>query len=149
MSTTQTPTTSTSTSGGSPKPSGYQGTERLLWGGIVLAVVTFWLFAGTMGTVAPAVMADINATQPRVNSASMNLAVSITALFSGLFIVLMGGLADRIGRVRITLIGIVLGIVGSLLLVFASGAAALPLLLIGRAIQASPRPASCLPRWPW
>ena len=29
----------------------YQGTEKLLWG-IVLAVVTFWLFAGTVGTVA-------------------------------------------------------------------------------------------------
>lgn len=32
--------------------SGYQGTEKLLWG-IVLAVVTFWLFAGSAATVAP------------------------------------------------------------------------------------------------
>lgn len=38
---------------------GYQGTEKLLWG-IVLAVVTFWLFAGTAGTVAPNIMNDIN-----------------------------------------------------------------------------------------
>ena len=35
----------------------------------------------------------------------MNLAVSITALFSGLFIVVMGGLADKIGRVKIALLG--------------------------------------------
>lgn len=31
----------------------------------------------------------------------MNIAVSITALFSGIFIVVMGGLADRLGRVRV------------------------------------------------
>lgn len=114
----------------------YQGTEKLLWG-IVLAVLTFWLFAGTAGTIAPAMMEDINAgrTTPVVDAASMNLAVSITALFSGLFIVLFGGFADRFGRVRVTLVGIVLGIVGSLLLVFAAGPAALPLLIVGRAIQ--------------
>lgn len=42
--TTAVPTTPT-------KPA-YQGTEKLLWG-IVLSVITFWLFAGTAGTVAP------------------------------------------------------------------------------------------------
>ena len=104
----------------SPTTTPYQGTEKLLWG-IVLAVVTFWLFAGTAGTVAPEIMREINTNQQYVDAASMNLAVSITALFSGMFIVLMGGLADRIGRVRITLIGIVLGIIGSVLLVFATG----------------------------
>lgn len=118
----------------SPTTTPYQGTEKLLWG-IVLAVVTFWLFAGTAGTVAPEIMREINTNQQYVDAASMNLAVSITALFSGMFIVLMGGLADRIGRVRITLIGIVLGIIGSVLLVFATGPIALPLLLTGRAIQ--------------
>lgn len=115
-------------------PAGYQGTEKLLWG-IVLAVVTFWLFAGTAGTVAPAIMQDINAGGEYVNASAMNLAVSITALFSGLFIVLMGGLADRVGRVKITQIGILAGIVGSALLIFASGPVALPLLIVGRAIQ--------------
>jgi MFS transporter, DHA2 family, multidrug resistance protein len=113
-------------------PKGYQGTEKLLFG-LVLAVVTFWLFAGTAGTVAPAILEDIG-TQ-HVDAASMNLAVSITALFSGLFIVLMGGLADRLGRVKITLLGVVLGMVGSLMLIFAAGSLALPLLLTGRAVQ--------------
>lgn len=118
----------------SPVTKPYQGTEKLLWG-IVLAVVTFWLFAGTAGTVAPEILKDINSTQEYVNAQSMNLAVSITALFSGMFIVMMGGFADRVGRVKITLIGIVAGIIGSLLLVFATGNLALPLLLAGRAIQ--------------
>ncbi|SDB80789.1 MFS transporter, DHA2 family, multidrug resistance protein [Raineyella antarctica] len=118
----------------SPQTKPYQGTEKLLWG-IVLAVVTFWLFAGTAGTVAPEIMRQINSPKEYVDKASMNLAVSITALFSGMFIVLMGGLADRIGRVRITLLGIIMGIIGSALLVFATGPVALPLLLTGRAIQ--------------
>jgi MFS transporter, DHA2 family, multidrug resistance protein len=114
----------------------YHGTERLLWG-IVLGVITFWLFAGTIGTVAPSILKDINSdpTKPFMDINAMNLAVSITALFSGIFIVVMGGVADRIGRVRIALAGNVLGIVGSLMIVLASGALALPLLLGGRAIQ--------------
>ncbi|MDY5128263.1 MFS transporter [Actinotignum sp. GS-2025f] len=113
-----------------PQDTGYRGTEKLLWG-IVLAVVTFWLFAGTAATVAPNIMEDLGS----VDAAGMNLAVSITGLFSGLFMVLMGGLADKIGRVRITLLGIVLNAAGSLLLIFAAGGVALPLLLTGRAIQ--------------
>ncbi|WP_432560596.1 MFS transporter [Granulicoccus sp. GXG6511] len=118
-----------------PEPTkAYQGTEKLLWG-IVLAVVTFWLFAGTVGTVAPEIMKDINGAGGNLDAASLNLAVSITGLFSGLFMVFAGGLADRLGRVKITLLGIILNIVGSLLLVFASGSLALPLLLTGRVIQ--------------
>ena len=45
-----------------------------------------------------------------------NIAVSITALFSGIFIVVMGGLGDRIGRVRVALIGVVLNMIGSFLI---------------------------------
>ncbi|XCB29168.1 MFS transporter [Arcanobacterium hippocoleae] len=115
-------------------PEKYQGTEKLLWG-IVLAVVTFWLFAGTAGTVAPEIMADINANHEYLDASSMNLAVSVTGLFSGLFIVLAGGTADKVGRVKVTLIGVALNILGSLLLVFAAGVLALPLLIIGRIIQ--------------
>ncbi|WP_241153027.1 MFS transporter [Neoactinobaculum massilliense] len=112
----------------------YQGTEKLLWG-IVLAVLTFWLFAGTAGTVAPQILADINANHPYLDTSSMNPAVSITGLMSGLFIVLFGGLADRLGRVRVTLTGVGLNMLGSLLVVLAMGGAALPLLIAGRAIQ--------------
>ncbi len=115
-----------------PAKPAYQGSEKLLWG-IVLAVVTFWLFAGTAGTVAPAIQAEVG--KEYLDTASLNLAVSVTALFSGLFIVMMGGFADKVGRVKIALLGIVLGIVGSLLLVLATGGAALWMILIGRAIQ--------------
>ncbi len=122
----------------------FQGNDKLLLG-IVLGVVTFWLFAGTMGTVAPNILADLNGPysdaakrtweNPLVAVSAMNLAVSITALFSGMFIVVMGGLADRVGRVRVALIGNGLGILGSLLIVLAAGPIALPLMLAGRAIQ--------------
>jgi DHA2 family multidrug resistance protein-like MFS transporter len=66
----------------------------------------------------------------------MNIAVSITALFSGIFIVVVGGLADRVGRVKILMWGFVLGIVGSLLVGIAPpGSLAVPLLMLGRIFQ--------------
>ena len=113
---------------------GYQGSDELLIG-IVLGVVTFWLFAGTVGTIAPEILKAINGDAERISAQQMNLAVSITGLFSGLFIVVMGGVADRVGRVKITLLGLGAGILGSLLVVLAAGAAALPLMLAGRAVQ--------------
>ncbi|MGO4956856.1 MFS transporter [Luteococcus sp. Sow4_B9] len=122
----------------------YQGTERLLWGS-VLGLLTFWLFAGSLGAVARRVLTDINGpfddaagtgwSHATVTVSQMNMAVALTALFSGLSVVLMGGFADRVGRVRMALIGNVLGVLGSLLVVFATGAVALPMLLLGRAVQ--------------
>ncbi|NKY22707.1 MFS transporter [Cellulomonas denverensis] len=117
-----------------PTTTGYRGSAKLLTG-IVLGVLTFWLFAGSMGTVAPNVLADINAGAEHISASAMNMAVSITALFSGLFIVLMGGLADKVGRLRVAIAGNVLGIVGSLFVVVAAGDLALPLMLTGRVIQ--------------
>ena len=78
----------------------YEGTNRFILG-IVLAVVTFWLFAQTTLNVAPTMRDDLHIT----NSES-NIAVSITALFSGIFIVVAGGLADQFGRVKLTNIGV-------------------------------------------
>lgn len=123
-----------------PAKTTFKGNDKLLIG-IVLGVLTFWMFAGTVGTIARAMLTDLNGgsvdqiTDPAVSVNQMNLAVSITALFSGLFIVFMGGLADRVGRVRIAIVGNVLGIAGSLLLVLAAGGAMLPMLLAGRALQ--------------
>ncbi|MCP1660269.1 MFS transporter [Neisseria perflava] len=66
----------------------------------------------------------------------MNIAVSITALFSGMFIVIMGGLDDRIGRVKIVQCGFVLNIIGALLVGLApSGSMAVPFLMAGRIVQ--------------
>lgn len=92
----------------------FRGTERLLWG-IVLGVLTFWLFAGSVGATARSVLLDINGpqdpatrqwTNPHITLDQMNLAVSITALASGMFIVAMGRVADRIGRVRFVLVSL-------------------------------------------
>ena len=39
---------------------------------------------------------------------TISIAVSLTALFSGMFVVGAGGLADKIGRVKMTNIGLLL-----------------------------------------
>ena len=104
----------------------YQGTNKMLTG-IVFGVITFWLFAQSMVNVVPAVQKDLG-----ISLGTLNIAISLTALFSGMFIVVAGGLADKIGRKKITYIGLILSIVGSLCLVLAQGA---PLLIIGRVIQ--------------
>jgi DHA2 family multidrug resistance protein-like MFS transporter len=109
------------------EPSSYRGDDKLLFG-IIFGVVAFWLFAQTTLNIAPAMAADLGVT-----TSVMNIAVSITALFSGIFIVVVGGLADRIGRVRILMWGFILGIGGSLLVGIApAGALAVPLLMLGR-----------------
>lgn len=65
----------------------------------------------------------------------MNLAVSITALFSGMFIVVLGGVADRVGRFRVLDVGLALSVLGCLCLVVAGGGTASPLMLLGRTVQ--------------
>ena len=97
--------------------------------GMVLAVVTFWLFAQTTLNVAPAMRTDLG-----ISESVNNLAVSITALFSGIFIVVAGGLADRIGRVKLTLFGLALSVAGSLLIALSPSGTAV-FLMIGRVIQ--------------
>src|SRR5438477_1347505 len=108
--------------------SGYEGTDRLIVG-IVLAVITFWLFAQTTLNVAPSMAADL-----QISESISNIAVSITALFSGIFIVVAGGLGDRFGRVKLTNIGLALSVVGSLLIAI-SPAGTAGFLLTGRIIQ--------------
>ena len=108
----------------------YRGDDRLLFG-IILGVLAFWLFAQTTLNIAPAMAVDL-----AMASSVMNIAVSITALFSGIFIVVVGGLADRVGRVKILRWGFVLGIGGSLLVGIAPpGSLAIPLLMLGRVLQ--------------
>jgi DHA2 family multidrug resistance protein-like MFS transporter len=61
--------------------------------GVVIAVVNFWLFAQTLLNVIPGIQMSLG-----LDTTVANLAVSVTALMSGLFIVVFGGLADRLGR---------------------------------------------------
>ncbi len=109
-------------------PAVYHGDDKLT-AGIVLAVVTFWLFAQTTLNVAPAMRSDL-----RIAEGVSNIAVSITALFSGIFIVVEGGLADRLGRVKLTYAGLVLSVLGSLLIALSPAGTAIPL-MAGRIIQ--------------
>jgi len=104
----------------------YQGDNKLILG-IVLGVVTFWLFAQSLLNVVPTLQQSFNS-----NIGTISIAVSITALFSGMFVVGAGSLADKVGRLRITYFGLWLSIIGSLLIIISN----LPILLIiGRVIQ--------------
>ena len=108
----------------------YKGNDRLLIG-IILGVLTFWLFAQTTLNINQVMGADLG-----IDASTMNIAVSITSLFSGIFIVVMGGLADRIGRLKVVKAGFLLSIAGSLLVGAAPGGLlAAPALLVGRALQ--------------
>ena len=104
----------------------YKGDNKLI-AGIVMGVITFWLFAQTMLNIGPDVQSDLG-----ISAGVLNISVSLTALFSGMFMVGAGSLADRIGRVKMTNMGMILSIIGSLCIVLAQGA---PLLIVGRIIQ--------------
>lgn len=104
----------------------YKGTNKLIVG-IVFGVITFWLFAQSMVNIVPDVQSDLG-----ISSDLLSIAISLTALFSGIFIVVAGGMADKFGRMKLTYFGLILSIIGSLLLVITQGAT---LLIIGRIIQ--------------
>ncbi|UNK46332.1 MFS transporter [Arthrobacter sulfonylureivorans] len=115
-----------------PVRTDWKPTDKWLLG-IVLAVINFWLFAQTLLNVIPGIKDQLGVEQTLAN-----LAVSITSLFSGIFIVVAGGLADRIGRAKIMYIGIYLSILGSLLIALTPenlGGLTDFMLLGGRAIQ--------------
>jgi DHA2 family multidrug resistance protein-like MFS transporter len=108
----------------------FVGNDRVLFG-IIFGVLGFWLFAQTTLNIAPVMAEDLG-----VETSVMNIAVSITALFSGIFIVVIGGLADRLGRVKMTVFGFALSIAGSILVGLApAGALAETVLMIGRILQ--------------
>jgi DHA2 family multidrug resistance protein-like MFS transporter len=108
----------------------YKGNDKLLFG-IILGVLAFWLFAQTTLNINVDMAKDL-----QMETAMMNIAVSITSLFSGIFIVVMGGLADRVGRLKIIRIGFVFSFIGSLLVgLTPAGAMATPVLIIGRIFQ--------------
>ena len=93
----------------------FVGNDRLLVG-IVLSVLTFWLFAQSVINVVPAMKSSLD-----ISLETLTLAVSLSALFSGCFVVASGGLADKFGRMRMTTLGLGLSIVGSAMLVVAQG----------------------------
>ncbi len=108
----------------------FVGNDRVLFG-IIFGVLAFWLFAQTTLNISPVMAQDLG-----IETSVMNIAVSITALFSGIFIVVVGSLADRFGRVKIVQIGFALSIAGSVLVGAApSGRLATTFLMFGRILQ--------------
>ena len=104
----------------------FRGDNRLLLG-IILGVITFWLFAQSLVNLVVPLQSSYNS-----DIGTINIAVSLSALFSGLFIVGAGDIADKFGRVKLTYIGLALNIIGSILIIITP----LPsLLIIGRAVQ--------------
>lgn len=104
----------------------FRGNDKLLIG-MVLGVLTFWLFYQSMFNVVPSIQKDLNMTD-----SSLNAVISLGSLFSGCFIILMGGLADRFGRVKFTYIGFVLNIIACLVLYFSVDAVSFG---VGRVLQ--------------
>ncbi|HHM3116593.1 TPA: MFS transporter [Staphylococcus aureus] len=104
----------------------YRGGNKLILG-IVLGVITFWLFAQSLVNVVPNLQQSFG-----TDMGTISIAVSLTALFSGMFVVGAGGLADKIGRVKMTNIGLLLSIIGSALIIITNLPA---LLILGRVIQ--------------
>lgn len=108
----------------------YKGNDKLLFG-IILGVLAFWLFAQTTLNINVDMAKDLG-----METSMMNIAVSITSLFSGIFIVVFGGLADKIGRVKMIKFGFYFSIIGSLLVgITPVGGAASPVLILGRIFQ--------------
>ncbi|MFS8524598.1 MAG: MFS transporter, partial [Limnochordales bacterium] len=108
----------------------FVGNDKVLFG-IIFGVLAFWLFAQTTLNIAPGMAEDLG-----IETNVMNIAVFITALFSGIFIVVMGGLADRLGRVRVLNWGFMFSIAGSLLVGLApKGGLGTVFLMLGRILQ--------------
>ncbi len=93
-----------------------KGTNKLITG-IVFGVIVFWFFAQSMVNIVPAVQSDLG-----ILLGLLNVTISLTALFSGILIVAVGGLADKINCKKITYGGLILNIIGSLCFIFTQGA---------------------------
>ncbi|MGC9614870.1 MFS transporter [Staphylococcus pasteuri] len=104
----------------------FEGDNRLLLG-IILGVITFWLFAQSLVNLVVPLQ-----TSFKSDIVTINIAVSLTALMSGLFIVGAGDFADKYGRVKVAYIGLILNIIGSLLIIITP---LIPFLIAGRIFQ--------------
>ncbi|MBO1199423.1 MFS transporter [Staphylococcus simiae] len=104
----------------------YQGGNKLITA-IMLAILTYWLFGQSFLNIGPHVQQTYQSS-----AGIINIAISLTSLFTGVFMVTAGGFADRFGRVKIMRLGLVLSIIGSILIIITHSSW---LLLVGRAVQ--------------
>ncbi|WP_310607597.1 MFS transporter [Buttiauxella brennerae] len=110
----------------------YQGNGRLILG-IVLLVLTFWMFAQSMqAALIPIIAQEFGITHNPDQMDLLNFAASITPLFAAACIVAAGGLADRYGRMKFSFFGVVLSIIGSVIVALTTN---VEMLIIGRGLQ--------------
>ena len=69
----------------------YRGNDKVLIG-IILGLLSFWLFGMTMLSIQDVVQKDL-----QIEMSALGLAVTITSLISGVTVVMFGNLADRYG----------------------------------------------------
>ncbi|WP_281512685.1 MFS transporter, partial [Mammaliicoccus vitulinus] len=96
--------------------------------GIILTILTYWLFAQAFLNIAP----EVQETYSSTSSSIINLSVSLTSLITGIFMVAAGNIADKIGYKKITIIGIFLSIIGSIIIILPFHTS---FLIIGRIVQ--------------
>ena len=104
----------------------YKGNDKLLIS-LVLGIISYWLFAQALLNTVPDIQKDLG-----IDVSTIGIGISLTALFSGIFVVVAGGFVDRFGAVRLTVIGLILSIAGSALLILASNTV---LFIAARVIQ--------------
>ncbi|UMT80886.1 MFS transporter [Staphylococcus roterodami] len=94
---------------------------------IMLSALTYWLFAQSFINIGPLVGQTYH-TSP----ALLNLSISLTSFATGIFMVAAGDIADKIGQLKMTYIGLIVSIIGSILLIISDITA---LLILGRIFQ--------------
>ncbi|HDB6762839.1 TPA: MFS transporter [Staphylococcus aureus] len=94
---------------------------------IMLSALTYWLFAQSFINIGPLV-GQTYQTSPAV----LNLSISLTSFATGIFMVAAGDIADKIGQLRMTYMGLIISMFASLLLIISDITA---LLIIGRILQ--------------
>lgn len=94
---------------------------------IMLSALTYWLFAQSFINIGPLV-GQTYQTSPAV----LNLSISLTSFATGIFMVAAGDIADKIGQLRMTYMGLIISMFASLLLIISDITA---LLIISRILQ--------------
>lgn len=94
---------------------------------IMLSALTYWLFAQSFINIGPLVGQTYH-TSPAI----LNLSISLTSFAIGIFMVAAGDIADKIGQLKMTYIGLIASIIGSILLIISDITA---LLILGRILQ--------------
>ncbi|MES3714206.1 MFS transporter [Staphylococcus ureilyticus] len=95
--------------------------------GIVLSILTYWLFAQAFLNIGPKIQTTFD-----VSPDIVNISVSLTSFVTGVFMVVAGNISDKFGKVKLTRIALVLSIVGSLMLIVSGNVV---MLLLGRIVQ--------------